>query len=382
MDVQTLKSSDKVLEFRTAGGTTLYGIYDNDSATFGDAISSFLNNYSHSGKRLEEFSFYLEPLKKYVTEMDLDKKISMYNIPKISIIKQSFNKENKWTIKENKELEQKYENIDINVRIYQKDENYEKNFEIHYESDFNINVHHCINVNKLKNIICKKKNLSADEYDLCYDYRLMSCGNMSNYHVKNKDKVHLIKKSDAELELERSQGICIKYNDKTITCGINIWSKVLDIKVKILEKENIQISNQCLKYKDKILEDNAYVSKYGIKECSELLLTVITSENAYFKIFANTLANDTYTLDVNNNMTIYDLKKLICNVEHTPIEEQRLIFAGRQLSDEHKISDYNIISGSTILMVLRLRGGMFHETSGKNGGFSQLKSSLFRITCK
>jgi ubiquitin-like protein Nedd8 len=39
------------------------------------------------------------------------------------------------------------------------------------------------------------------------------------------------------------------------------------------------------------------------------------------------------------------------------MEQIRLIFGGKQLSDEMKISDYNLEAGSTIHMVLQLRGG-------------------------
>jgi hypothetical protein len=44
-------------------------------------------------------------------------------------------------------------------------------------------------------------------------------------------------------------------------------------------------------------------------------------------------------------------------------EEMRFIFAGNQLEDHKTFANYNIQRESTLHLVLRLRGGMFHKTS-------------------
>ena len=86
-----------------------------------------------------------------------------------------------------------------------------------------------------------------------------------------------------------------------------------------------------------------------------------------FQIYVKTLTGKTIPLNVTSSSMVEDVKRLVHCTEGCPPDQQRLLFTSVSLEDGRTLRDYNIQPKSTIHLVLRLRGGMYTQSSAQGG---------------
>jgi len=194
--------------------------------------------------------------------------------------------------------------------------------------------------------------------------------------------------------------------------GIKNKIEQIDLHYKSKSNNSTSLNDYSYYYKntDKILKDISYRNnirhgsrrelqkwgkekgkEYGVNGRSKSAVirdAMINAGNICRQVFVKTLTGKTITLDIPQNATVVEMKTLIYHKEGIPHDQQRLVYAGNALEDLLKFEEYiyknrgflnrNDINATnfheaTLHLVLRLRGGMYSEKSGRNGNYRPLQ---------
>jgi ubiquitin C len=138
------------------------------------------------------------------------------------------------------------------------------------------------------------------------------------------------------------------HREDIITLQVERDDTVDSVRTKIEEKTGFPPQQQKLMFADALLESGHTLSHYNIKEDSTLQVEL------QHRIFVKTLTGNAYTLMVKLSDSIETIKAMIHNDSGILAENQRLIFAGRQLEEGCSLSDYNIKQDVTLHLAYRL----------------------------
>ena len=205
-------------------------------------------------------------------------------------------------------------------------------------------------IEQIKSKIQDKEGIPPDEQRLIYSAKKLEDGKkLENYNIRQESTLSLL------LRLKGRFIIFIKTPaGNTFTIDVDYYDTIKYAKMIIDHKIGFPAENIQLIFNGKQLDNDRSFAECGIIKHSTLYL--IIRQRSGMQIFIKTLRGTIVVLDVEPNMSIDEVKSKVQDKEGLPPDSQRMVYGGMLLSNRRTLADYNVQSGSTIYLVLRLGG--------------------------
>jgi len=214
-------------------------------------------------------------------------------------------------------------------------------------------------IGMMKRIIHQTITVTEENQRLFFNGReLINSRTVSQYNIHDHDVIHFLAVRDfIELTIKTIVGL-------NITVDLKPSDLVSVLKNRIYQQIGVPDHQQQLVFAGETLESGRTLESYRIMNDNSIDMDVIdqnpdpvaAAERTY-SIFIKTLTGRTLRVEVVPTDTIRTVKERIFRMEEIPLDEQRLIFAGRQLDDDDTLIERGIGRESTLHLVLKLVGG-------------------------
>jgi len=206
-------------------------------------------------------------------------------------------------------------------------------------------------IEDLKNCINEHTKIPIEKLQFKLNDRILNNDeNLKNYiFFGDKLSVNIIKVLNNQIRLKYPNSEEKQINTDLCNTGIEFLEEIHGNSIK--SPNDIKYD---LIYKNKKINLDDLLIHSGIKDGD---LIELKERNNTFPIFVKTLTGKTFQVNVESSDTVSIVKVLIYLLEEIIPDQQRLIYAGKQLEEKKTMADYKIEKETTLHLVLRLRGG-------------------------